>query len=120
MNIKRAIELYKDNMYNSLYNMKEFTAIGCGWHKENQFNCGCIRKIQWDNLSIDNNFIILKNGYKFKLSVDLGNLLENDGDNSQHSWVSLFQPYKTNQTMEQRNMIRHQLGYKEMKNEYKK
>lgn len=105
MRIKRVIELYKQNLHDSIYNMKEFTMVGCN-SPGDKFKCSCVQAIEWDDLKFDNMFLTVKNGYKFRLSTDLGNELE-------RMWLPLIQPERLNQDWTQRNAKRRKFHYDE-------
>lgn len=101
MNIKGAIDLYKKNITESLDHMKEFTMIGCNRSSNpNEPNrCGCVQGLKWDNLEFKDQRLKVKNGYKFRLSVDLSNELEG-------MFMVLIQPERIGQTWGQRNWKR--------------
>lgn len=95
MTSKRAIEIFKDNIYKSCYEMKHFTLIGCNSFGEKN-RCGCISGVEWDNIIFKEYGLLMPNGYFFKYSIDQGNELYN-------MILPLFQPTKLNQTMNNRN-----------------
>ncbi len=70
MRIHQAINKYKENINDSIYRRRPFTMIGCGP------GCNCVQGIIWDDLEFYNQKIKVKNGYEFRLSVDLSNELE--------------------------------------------
>ena len=70
MNIKNAIKKYKENINLTLNGEKDFQFIRCN----ESFNC--IFGIKWDDMSLNRDNLIVKNGFKFKLSMSLENSLE--------------------------------------------
>lgn len=94
MNIKKAIQIYKNNLNDSIYNMKEFTMIGCNSIND-KFKCGCVQGVEWNDISVKNQKIYTKR-YIFDLSIRLSNELES-------LWLPLIQPERLNQNWSQRN-----------------
>ena len=69
MNIKNAIKKYKENIDLTLNGEKDFQFIYCN------ASCNCIFGIKWDDMSLNRDNLIVKNGFKFKLSMSLENSL---------------------------------------------
>jgi hypothetical protein len=70
MNKKNAIKKYKENIELTLNGEKNFEFIRCN------ASCNCILGIKWDDMSFNRDNLIVKNGFKFKLSMILENSLE--------------------------------------------
>ena len=70
MNIKNAIKKYKENINLTLNGEKDFQFSRCNE------SCNCIFGIKWDDMSLNRDNLIVKNGFKFKLSMSLENSLE--------------------------------------------
>ena len=63
MNKKNAIKKYKENIELTLNGEKNFEFIRCN------ASCNCIFGIKWDDMSFNRDNLIVKNGFKFKLSM---------------------------------------------------
>lgn len=70
MNIRTTIKRYKENIELTLNGEKDFQFIHC------DMSCNCIIGIKWDNMSFVYSQLKVKNGFKFKLSMELANSLE--------------------------------------------
>jgi hypothetical protein len=70
MNIKNAIKKYKENIVLTLNGEKDFEFIRCN------ASCNCIVGIKWNDMSLNSDKLIVKNGFNFKLSMSLENSLE--------------------------------------------
>jgi len=70
MNIRTAIKTYEDKVAKSLAGELPFEFIHC------KLECGCIIGIKWSDMKFENHYLITKNGFKYRLSMDLGNSLE--------------------------------------------
>jgi hypothetical protein len=70
MNISSAIKEYKQNIELTLNGEKDFQFIYC------DMPCHCIVGIKWCDMSFGNGQLKVKNGFKFKLSMNLENSLE--------------------------------------------
>jgi hypothetical protein len=70
MNIRSAIKEYKQNINLTLNGEKDFKFIYC------DMSCNCIVGIKWDDMSFFYGRLKVKNGFRFKLSMNLENSLE--------------------------------------------
>lgn len=71
MNIKRTISKYKSNIEAALEGRKRFSLIEC------KHGCRCIVGIKFDDVALEYGELrCVRNGYRFKTSIDLGNSLE--------------------------------------------
>lgn len=70
MRLKKAIEVYRQNIEKSMKGELDYKLIGCG-----SLGCGCISGIKWEGMKFDCGNLTVGN-YKFKLSLELGNKLE--------------------------------------------
>lgn len=66
--------------------------------KCNGQNCACVKGIEWDDLIVTDQTLIIKGKYKFRLSVNLSNELED-------LWLPLIQPKRLGQTWENRSLL---------------
>lgn len=101
MNIKRAIELYRKNIKDSIFEMNPFTMVGCNSSKD-VYKCGCVQGVEFEKISFTSQQLIISNGYKFKLSIELSNLLERE-------FLPLIQPERLGQNWSNRNVSRRKM-----------
>jgi hypothetical protein len=70
MNIRTAIKEYKQNIELTLNGEKDFKFVNC------DMSCNCIIGIRWNDMSFVYGRLKVKNGFEFKLSMNLENRLE--------------------------------------------
>ena len=71
MNIKRAISTYKSNIEAALEGRKRFSLIECN------HGCRCVVGIKFDDVALEYGELrCVRNGYRFKTPINLGNSLE--------------------------------------------
>jgi hypothetical protein len=70
MNIRTAIKEYKQNIELTLNGEKDFKFVNC------DMSCNCIIGIRWCDMSFVYGRLKVKNGFEFKLSMNLENILE--------------------------------------------
>ena len=70
MNIRTAIKEYKQNIELTLNGEKDFKFVNC------DMSCNCIIGIRWNDMSFVYGRLKVKNGFEFKLSMNLENSLE--------------------------------------------
>lgn len=86
MAIKKTITEYKQRLSDSINNKRPFRMIRCAP------TCGCVRGIKWeDGFELNGQTLTSRNGYRYRLSVNLANQLEN-------MFLPLIQPKLLGQT----------------------
>jgi hypothetical protein len=71
MNIKKAIQRYEKNIRLAMDGEKDFSFRTC------RQKCGCLVGIRFDDVALEYGQLrCVRNGYRFKTSMDLGNRLE--------------------------------------------